>query len=193
MHIPIAYEITYILIGEPFLWAKQFRKYDFSSLGKVTGGNGCSKIGAYWKIGPYGDVEFEYRRMSLFSRKYSILLRPTIGLIMVWYIVKVSVKQLCSIRRQSVDSLNGGFFTRGFCAVGRSGKKKRKKKRAISYKHTQNYSWTVTQNKIERNDIFHPILRGHTRVGISVSADIAHIGKTDISVSASIPADMQYR
>ncbi len=28
-----------------------------------------------------------------------------------------------------------------------------------------------------------------TRVGISVSADIAHIGKTDISVSVIIPAD----
>ncbi len=35
-----------------------------------------------------------------------------------------------------------------------------------------------------------------SRVGISVSADITHIGKTDISVSAIIPddilADMQY-
>ncbi len=29
-----------------------------------------------------------------------------------------------SLRQQSVDSLNGRFFTRGFSAVGRSGKKK---------------------------------------------------------------------
>ena len=30
-----------------------------------------------------------------------------------------------AVRRQSVDSLNGGFFTRSFCAVGRSVKKKK--------------------------------------------------------------------
>ncbi len=37
-------------------------------------GFSCSKIGAYWKIGAYDDVVFDYRRMSLFSRKYSILI-----------------------------------------------------------------------------------------------------------------------
>ncbi len=33
------------------------------------------------------------------------------------------------IRRQSVDSLNGGFFTKDVCAVGRSINKKKKKSR----------------------------------------------------------------
>ncbi len=36
------------------------------------------------------------------------------------------------VRRQSVDSLNGGFFTRGFSAVGRSGKKKEKKEPLVT-------------------------------------------------------------
>ena len=30
-----------------------------------------SNIGVHWKIGAYDDAGFEYRRMSLFSRKYS--------------------------------------------------------------------------------------------------------------------------
>ncbi len=45
----------------------------FSAEERWQGDNGCSKIGAYWKIGSYDDVRFEYRRMSLFPRKYHIV------------------------------------------------------------------------------------------------------------------------
>ena len=89
--MPIAYDITYILIGEPFLWAKQFRRYDFFSLAKVTGGIGCSKTGAYWKIGAYGNARFEYRRMSLFSRKYSIPLKVRVNTV-TWLILDVETE-----------------------------------------------------------------------------------------------------
>ncbi len=34
------------------------------------------------------------------------------------------------------------------------------------------------------------LIKVYIRVGISVPADIGHIGKTDISVSVSIPADI---
>ncbi len=53
------------------------------------------------------------------------------GALQVYRVPSVTI-----IRRQSVDSLNGGFFTRGFCAVGRSVKKKKKKEQmSISGHH----------------------------------------------------------
>ena len=45
----------------------------FSAEERWQGDNGCSKIGAYWKIGSYDDVRFSFRRMSLFPRKYRIV------------------------------------------------------------------------------------------------------------------------
>ncbi len=57
------------------------------------------------------------------------------------------------IRQQSVDSLNGGFFTWGFYAVGRSGKKKR----AAVFIHIRTPYLSLTG---ELDDLFHPISSG---------------------------------
>ncbi len=78
-----------------------------------------------------------------------------------WQLVAMSQWQILVMRGEvrllAVDTLNVGFFTRGFSAVGRLDKKKK-------IKPSLNYFWSIGQNifmvfLMQLDDLSHPILR----------------------------------